>query len=92
MSFDKLTPRERHHVTRAYSQALYYAQRGFYDACRINASEIPPDVRSRLTGVVGQFLEQYVISELGYLVAGGEQDPSDGNTRITPVQITGEAL
>ena len=87
MSFYHLTPRERNHVTRAYSQAVYLAQRGFFDHCRIYAPEIPPDVRSKLTGAVGEFLNAYIISELGYLVAGGEQDASDGLTRITPLDV-----
>ncbi len=90
MSFNDLTPRERHHVQRAYSQAVYFAHRGLYDSLRINTPELPPHLRAKITGLVGEFLAAYVIPELGYLIAGGEQEPSDGNTRITPVDITGE--
>lgn len=82
MSTDKLTVRERHHLQRAHSQALYFAHRGFYDACRIHTPELDPVLRSRLTGVVGQFLEQYIICELAYLVEGGETTEGDGLTRI----------
>ena len=84
MSFDKLTVAERHHVQRAHSQAVYYAHRGFYDACRINVPELPPEMRSRLTGLMGQFLEAYIIDELAYLLAGGETTEGDGLTRIAP--------
>ena len=85
MSFDKLTVTERNHINRAHSQAVYYAQRGFYDACRIHAPELTPELRSRLTGIVGEFLHAYVIPELGYVISGGEQESSDGLTRITPL-------
>lgn len=82
MSINKLSVAERNHIQRAHSQAVYYAQRGFYDACRINAPELPPELRSKLTGIVGQFLESYVVTELAYLVNGGAQESSDGLTRI----------
>lgn len=87
MSFDKLTVVERNHIMRAHSQAVYYAHRGFYDACRIHAPEMPSELRSKLTGIVGEFLHAYVIPELGYLIAGGEQESSDGLTRINPVGV-----
>ena len=82
MSINQLTVAERNHIRRAHSQAVYYAQRGFYDACRIHAHDLTPEQRSRLTGVVGAFIEQYIINELAYLVNGGEVDASDGLTRI----------
>ncbi len=82
MSINNLTAAERNHIKRAHSQAVYYAQRGFYDACRIHAHDMTPELRSRLTGVVGAFIEQYIIAELAYLVNGGEQESSDGLTRI----------
>ena len=82
MSFTDLTPRERNHVNRAYSQAVYYAHRGLYDALRIHTPDLPPHQRAKITAIVGEFLGAYVIPELGYLVAGGEQECSDGNTRI----------
>lgn len=82
MSISSLTVAERNHIKRAHSQAVYYAQRGFYDACRIHCHDMTPEMRSRLTGVVGAFIEQYIISELAYLVNGGEVDASDGLTRI----------
>jgi hypothetical protein len=83
MSFHDLTMRERHHLQRAYSQAVYYAHRGLYDAIRIHMPDLPPRERSRITGIVSNFLNSYVIPELGYLVAGGEEELSDGLTRIT---------
>ena len=64
MAYEHLTPRERIRIERAYSQALYYAQRGFADACRVYAPEIPADQRAKLTGVLGTFLHAYVIPEL----------------------------
>lgn len=82
MSINSLTVAERNHIHRAHSQAVYFAQRGFYDACRVNCHDLTPELRSKLTGLVGAFLEQYVISELAYLVAGGAQESSDGLTRI----------
>lgn len=70
MSFANLTLRERMHIERAYSQALYYAQRGLFDAMRIYTPSIPPEQRAQLTGVVGEFLTQYVIAELAIVVSG----------------------
>jgi hypothetical protein len=86
MSFDKLTANERNHIRRAHSQALYYAQRGFFDACRLNIAEgeLSPEVRSKLTGLVGEFLCAYIIPELAYLVQGGEATEGDGLTKIAP--------
>lgn len=68
MAYEHLTPRERIHIERAHSQALYYVQRGFYDALRIYAPHIAPEVRSELTGIVGTFLNAYVVSELACVV------------------------
>lgn len=80
MSFNDLSVAERQHVQRAFSQALYYAQRGFFDACRLYAPSLPAAERSKLTGVVGEFIHAYIASELGHLIA----QTSDGNTLIEP--------
>lgn len=69
MAYEHLTPRERIHIERAHSQALYYAQRGFADAMKIYAPHVAADVRSQLTGILGTFLHAYVIAELGTVIA-----------------------
>lgn len=81
--YEHLTTRERIHIERAHSQALYYAQRGFADACRIYAPHIPAVQRSLLSGVVGRFLLQYVIEELHHVIRGGPEGLPDAPIRDT---------
>lgn len=78
MSFQDLSLAERNHINRAYSQAVYYAHRGLYDALRIHASEISPATRSKITGAVCEFINAYIVHELAQVIA----PPSDGLTRI----------
>lgn len=68
MAYEHLTPREAIHIQRAYSQAVYYAQRGFADAVKINLHTLPAKDRAILTGIVGEFLMAYVIGELAPVV------------------------
>lgn len=82
MSFDKLTVNERNHIRRAHQQALRYASRGFFEDCQTHIPDLPPHVRSILTGLVGRFLDNHVVSELVYLMDGGESTEGDGLTRI----------
>lgn len=81
--YEHLTTRERIHIERAHSQALYYAQRGFADACRIYAPHIPAEHRSLLSGVVGRFLLQYVIDELAHVIHGRAGSMPDAPIRDT---------
>jgi hypothetical protein len=87
MSYEHLTPRERIHIERAHSQALYYAQRGFADACRIYAPHIPAVQRSLLSGMVGRFLVQYVIEELQHVIRGGSEGLPDAPIRDTATAV-----
>lgn len=80
MSFHDFTPREQHHLNRAYSQAVYLAHRGLFDSLRINAPSLTPAQRNQVTSIVSEFLNAYVISELGQVI----YPPSDGLTRIAP--------
>ncbi|RTL17977.1 MAG: hypothetical protein EKK55_21875 [Rhodocyclaceae bacterium] len=91
MSFHDLSPREQHHLNRAYSQAVYLAHRGLFDSLRIHAPSLTPQQRNQVTTIVSEFLNAYVIPEIGQVI----HPPSDGLTRIaepdlepiTPVDI-----
>lgn len=78
MSFHDLSPREQHCLNRAYSQAVYLAHRGLFDSLRIHAPSLTPQQRSQVTTIVSEFLNAYVIPEIGHVI----HPPSDGLTRI----------
>jgi len=70
MTYEQLTLSERVRIERAFSQAKYFAERGFRDHCAMYAPQVPADIRSAMSGVVARFLLQHVTSDLSAVVAG----------------------
>lgn len=92
MTTRALTLRERALIERAHSQALYFIHRGLADRLKILAPDVPADLRSKVTGIAGTFLVEYVSDPLGAVVASLVRDdaapPSDDRAPETTIDIT----
>lgn len=69
MTYRTLTLKERMRIERPLSQAMYYAQRGFSDAARINVPGLAPEQYQALQGMVAEFLMRYVVTDLQAVAA-----------------------
>lgn len=69
MTYSALTLQERMRVERPLSQAMYYAQRGFSDAARINVPGLTTAQYQALQRQVAEFLMAYVVTDLQAVVA-----------------------
>lgn len=69
MTYRTLTIQERMRIERPLSQAMYYAQRGFSDAARINVPGLTPEQYRALQTQVAEFLMRYVVTDLQAVVA-----------------------